>query len=119
MNDLETRFRSWPLRRPSPRLKRRLEAAIRSPAAAADETDGAPFRLAWLAPATLALLVLCLLINQRNNPFTAGNGSGVMISVALSNQSGASWLPGSFANAQNTIPAETFQWTNRRTIPMQ
>ncbi len=118
MNELETRFRSWPLRHPCPRFKRRLVTAIRSQKDAS-EPDCPPFRLAWLAPATLALLVLCLLFNQRNNPFPPGPGSGSMVTAALSNQSGASWLPGSFANAQNTIPAEIFQWTNQRTLQMQ
>ena len=120
MDDLEMQFRSWPLRRPSARLKRRLFAAAtltgRSPAveeeSPAVEHASPPFRLAWLAPATMALLLLCIMYSQRNNPFPASPGSNTMVAVALSNQSAASWLPGSFANDQNTIPAETFEWTN-------
>ena len=120
MNDLEAQFRSWSLRRPSPRLKRRLfaaaHAAPRAPvaedASALAEQASPPFRLAWLAPATMALLLLGILYNQRNNPFPASAGTGTMVAVALSNQSGASWLPGSFANEQNNVPAETFELTN-------
>lgn len=120
MNDLESQFRSWPLRRPSARLKHRLFAGatvsqrvqvIEEPSALA-ENPSPPFRLAWLAPATMALLLLCVLFNQRNNPFPASAGNGTIVAVALSNQSAASWLPGSFANEQNSIPAETFEWTN-------
>ena len=119
MNDLETQFRSWPLRHPSPRVKRRIFAAataLRAPAP--DETSAVaeeappPFRLAWLAPATMALLLLCVLFNQRNNPFAPSGGGGTMVAVALSNQSAASWLPGSFVNDRNSIPAETFEMTN-------
>src|SRR5512146_605173 len=119
MDDLEMQFRSWPLRRPSARLQRRLFAAAvtgRSPIVVEEspavEHAAPPFRLAWLAPATMALLLLCIMYNQRNNPFPASAGSNTMVAVALSNQSAASWLPGSFANDQNTIPAETFEWTN-------
>jgi hypothetical protein len=120
MNDLETQFRSWPLRHPSPRLKRRIfaAAAIARRAPAAEEAStladhaSPPFRLAWLAPATMALLLLCVLFNQRNNPFAASGGGGTMVAVALSNQSAASWLPGSFVNDHNSIPAETFEMTN-------
>lgn len=120
MNDLENQFRSWPLRRPSARLRQRIFAGaigtqrvtvIEEPSALA-ENPSPPFRLAWLAPATMALLLLCVLFNQRNNPFPASAGNGTMVAVALSNQSAASWLPGSFANDQNSIPAETFEWTN-------
>jgi hypothetical protein len=60
----------------------------------------------------MALLLLCIMFNQRNNPFPASAGTGTMVAVALSNQSAASWLPGSFAHDQNTVPAETFEWTN-------
>ena len=122
MNDLETQFRSWSLRRPSPKLKHQLFAAgaiarraitVEEENPASIASPGSPsFRLAWLAPATMALLLLCILFNQRNNPFPASPGTGMMVAVALSNQSAASWLPGSFANNQNSVPTETFEITN-------
>lgn len=119
MNDLEMRLRSLAPRKPSPKLEHRifgLGRAGRAPRLDCSEiTEASPgaqrFRLAWLAPATLALLVLCVLLNQRN-PFPTAPGNGALVAVALSNQSGASWLPGSFANEQNNVPVETFELTN-------
>ena len=70
------------------------------------------FHLNWLAPATVALLFLCVLFNPRNN--LPQPGSSAIIAVALSNQSAAAWLPGSFACGQNSLPSETFEWTNGR-----
>ena len=102
MNQLETQLRSWVPRRPSARLKRRLFQ--KQPA----ETPSHP-RLQWLAPATAALIVWCVLMTQRNNP--AGSlvsPSKTMVAAALSNQLAAGWLPGSFSHEQNGLPMETF-----------
>jgi hypothetical protein len=35
-----------------------------------------------------------------------------MVAVALSNQSIAPWLPGSFSREHNGLPTGTFEWTN-------
>ena len=117
-NELETLLRSLAPRKPSFTIKQRLfsaaSAGMEVPRSepCGNQPETPPFRLAWLAPATMALMLLCVLFNQRN-PFPAAPGaSGPMIAVALSNQSGASWLPGSFASEQNNIPAETFEVTN-------
>src|SRR5438105_3249344 len=117
MNDLETQLRSWALRRPSAKLKQRLfgKPAVLNSAgeSAALANPAAPFRLSWLAPATMALLLVCVLFNQRNIPiaFSGSTKSGAMVAVALSNQNAAAWLPGSFAHDQNSIPAEPIKWT--------
>ena len=121
MNELEARLRSWAPRRPSPKLERNIFAR-RSPAvdvavaeaeSSRDDSPSPSFRLSWLAPATVALLLICLLFNQHNIQALSGaSDSGPMIAVALSNQSAATWLPGSFAHEQNSLPNETFEWTN-------
>jgi len=67
--------------------------------------------VAWLAPATAALLFVAVLFNQRNGPFVTG-GSSPMVALALSNQSAAAFLPGSFSRDVNGPSAETFEWTN-------
>ena len=101
-------MRSWTPRRPS----KGLEARIFAPAAAATLAVR-PVRLNWLVPATAALLLMCVLFNQRyGNASFAGSGSGSMVAMILSNQSAAAYLPGSFQGDRNTIPADTFEWTN-------
>jgi hypothetical protein len=116
MHELETHLHSWVPRRPSAKLKEELFAqplARAAGQAAPAEEDTPHFRLSWLAPAALALLVIGVMFNQRNlTALTAGGPSRAIIAVALSNQNAAPWLPGSFARDQNTIPAETFEWTN-------
>jgi hypothetical protein len=124
MNELEARLRSWAPRRPSPKLERNIfarrscaTAAVDVAAAEAESLRGdspaTSFRLSWLAPATVALLLICLLFNQHNIQALSGaSDSGAMVAVALSNQSAAPWLPGSFAHEQNSLPNETFEWTN-------
>ena len=64
----------------------------------------------------MALLLMGVFFNQRNLPvaLSATGKSAVMAAGALSNQSVAAWLPGSFAAEQNCIPAETLEWTNGR-----
>jgi len=99
-------------RRPSARLKQQL---FDSPAAEAPVHVEAPSqpRLQWLAPATAALVVLCVLMGQRNiPPGSLVTPSKTLVAAALSNQLAAGWLPGSFAHEQNSLPMETFEWTN-------
>lgn len=116
VKELERQLRSWAPRRPSPRLEQRILASAQAPGAGEPPADAElrvpSFRLNWLAPATVALLFLCVLFNPRNN--LPRPGSAEIIAVALSNQSAAAWLPGSFACGQNSLPAETFGWTNGR-----
>ena len=112
LNDLETQLRSWALRRPSARLKRRLFR--RPPPEAAAEPEPS-FRLSWLPPATAAALLLCVLFNQHSSQALSSAGSNSIVAVALSNQSIAPWLPGSFSREYNGPPTGNFEWTNGST----
>ena len=108
MNELEKQLRSWTPRRPSARLERRLFAGGPASAKAL-----APFRFSWLAPATAALMLMCVLINQRYGPSLSAPASpGPMVAMILSNQSAAAYLPGSFQAERNNLPADTFKRTS-------
>jgi len=99
----------WTPRRPSARLERRL---FRGGPAAAEAL--LPFRFTWLAPATAALMLMCVGFNQRYGASLAGSpGAGPMVAMILSNQSAAAYLPGSFQAEQNNLPADTFKWNRR------
>ena len=123
LNQWETHLRSWTPRRPSAAVKRRIAAAALAGVAADRAGVAAPsvaaalqvpgFRLAWLAPAAMAMLLVCVLFNQHNTAFLTGSGdSGALVAAALSNQSAAPWIPGSYEGAQNRLPAKSFEWTN-------
>ena len=106
MIELERQLYSWTPRRPSARLERRLFAARTVPA-----DTLAPFRFNWLAPATAALALACVLFNQRYGPgFSTYNGAGPMVAMILSNQSAAAYLPGGVQAEQNNLPADAFKW---------
>ena len=104
MNTLETQLRSWKPRRPSATLKQKIFAAT---------TDIAPKALlpfSWFAPAIACALIALAVLNQENgNPISSVHPE---IMVALSNQSYAAYLPGSFQNSENRLPIDTFDWTN-------
>jgi hypothetical protein len=71
------------------------------------------FRLSWLAPATAALLLMCVLFNPRNGATIAGSvSSGPMVAMMMSNQSAVTYLPTSLQREHNSLQAETFEWTN-------
>jgi hypothetical protein len=106
MKELETELRSWALRRPSARLKRRIFG--RRPA-----EPRAPLSWSWLAPATAALLMMGMLLNQRHNALLFEPGkTGPMVAMILSNQNAAASLPAGFESQQNALPADAFAWTN-------
>ena len=73
----------------------------------------------WLAPATGCLLLLFLTFSQQGNGWSrlGVGGSAPMVAITLSNQSLAAYLPGSFPREQNTVPADTFEWTNTSRSP--
>jgi hypothetical protein len=117
MKELETLLRSWRPRPPSSGVKRALFGAglsVEYAAAACGEAVApVPFRLGWLAPATVALLLGCVLFNQHN-AFVLGQtaSGGSLVAAAVSNQSVAPWLPGSFQRSHNSLPVDAFEWTS-------
>jgi hypothetical protein len=118
MNELETQLRSWVPRRPSARLEQRWVGSQRASAVAIAAPDSleeqAPvFRFRWLVPATAALILLCVLFNQREGYGVGGStNSSPLVAMILSNHSVAAYLPGTEAREQNRPPADTFEWTN-------
>jgi hypothetical protein len=108
LNELELRLRSWVPRRPAARLERRLFRRQ-----AAERASEPTFRLSWVPPTLAALLLLCFLFNQHTSQALSTAGANSMVAVALSNQSIAPWLPGSFSREHNGLPTGTFEWTNR------
>src|ERR1039457_2142584 len=107
MSELEKQWLLWTPRRPSVRLERRLFAVGAAPAEAL-----LPFRVTWLAPVTAALMLMCVLFNQRYGPGLSASASpGPMVAMILSNQSAAAYLPGSFQAEQNNLPADIFNRT--------
>lgn len=113
MNQIEAQLRSWAPRRPSARLN----ARIFSPAPGPVEPQPA-IRISWLAPATAAVLLLTVLLGQRNSPaLSSSTTSKPVVAMILSNQSAAAYLPGSFQHEQNIVTANTFEWTNRGASP--
>ena len=121
MSELERVLRCWTPRRPSPAVKRRIFAGAQG--AVGDESvaiegsgaailQAAPFRLGWFAPVTVSLLLACVLFNQHNSFVLSDSTGGPLVAAALSNQSAAAWLPGSFERSQNSLPVDAFDWTN-------
>ena len=113
MNELERQLRSWAPRRPSAKLERRLFASQSATGVASYQppvTHHLGFRLRWVAPATAAFVLLCVLYNQRAGDSLGGApGSGHIMAMVLSNQSAIAYLPAGF---QNSPPADAFEWTN-------
>jgi hypothetical protein len=113
LSELEKQLRLWTPRHPSARLERRLFAG--GPAAAEALL---PFRVTWLAPVTAALMLMCVLFNQRYGAtLSAAANPGPMVAMILSNQSAAAYLPGSFQAEQNNLPADTFTRTSGSRAP--
>ena len=114
LNPWETPFRSWTPRRPSAGLKARVFGRA--------VTVERPRRvsLGWLAPATVCLLLFFVTISQRSGELArlaSASNQMPIIAVTLSNVSLAAYLPGSFANDQNAVRPDTFEWTNHGHSP--
>jgi len=70
----------------------------------------------WLAPVTACLLFLFVTVHQGTGTWGAHsrtNSAWPEVAVTLSNVSLAAYLPGSFTSDQNSLPADTFDWTKR------
>ena len=118
MNELELQLRSWALRPPSAKLSQKLfpqPQAESAPGSTEHETRNTEALLSfrWLVPATAALLLVCLVLNQHNTaPLTGGVRREPIVAMIMSNQSAISYLPGTFQREQNILLADTFEWTN-------
>lgn len=118
MNELELQLRSWAPRRPSAKLNQKLFAASQD-ADTARPPQHEPrhaehlFSFRWLVPATAALLLICLVLNQHNSaPITGGARREPMVAMIMSNQSAIPYVPRGFQREQNVLVADTFEWTN-------
>ena len=118
MNELELQLRSWAPRPPSAKLSRKLFPQPQSGGqsrTAERETRNSEALLSfrWLVPATAALLLMCVVLNQHNTaPLTGGVRREPIVAMIMSNQSAIPYLPGSFQREQNILLADTFEWTN-------
>jgi hypothetical protein len=108
MNELEKLLLSWTPRRPSKAFEERLFGA----AGSAPAEPLPPLRLSWLAPAAVAVLLLCVLFSQRlGGDLTGPSHSAPMVAMILSNQSAATYLAGNGQSEQNNLPADAFKWS--------
>jgi len=106
MNELEKLLLSWTPRRPSKELEERLFGGAE--AIVAEELPS--FRLGWLAPAAVAALLMCVLLNQRFSPvLTGASSASPMVAMILSNQSTTAYLTGNAQSEQNNLPADVFK----------
>jgi len=113
MNELELQLRSWAPRRPSAKLSQELFGKLPDADTVRSRRQEHGFSFRWLVPATAALLLTCLVLNQHNTtPITGGARGEPMVAMIMSNQSAIPYLPGSFQREQNILLADTFEWTN-------
>jgi hypothetical protein len=113
--EMEEQLRLWVPRRPAAKLEQRLfgrspGAQVYSQASWAQLARSFQFR--WLAPTTMALLLVCVLFGQRSSETLFHSvSSNAAVTVALSNQS-APWQSGNSSRQQNGVQRETLEWTN-------
>ena len=114
MEQLENQLRSWVPRRPSARVKQNIfgnQSAIAVQGRPDADIGRQAFAFGWLAPATAAFVLLCMLFNQRQGGGGAGGtNSGHFLAVISSNQS---FYPAPGIGTQQNRPStDTFDWTN-------
>src|SRR5258708_18311551 len=103
-------LRSWLPRRPSEKLRQRLfsQPAATRRVVPDDASDVAPFRLGWLVPATIALVLTCVLFNQRNGPLNyVGSRNQPIVATILSKQSAPVYFQRA-PNQHNHLLSSTF-----------
>ncbi len=105
MNPLEEQLRSWTLRRPSPKLERRLFRPLARRLVL-------PKLASILVPTTACLLLTFAGVKQFGAPLLVPVDPRVAwVSAGLSNQQYIPYLPGNGQSAANRL--DTFEWTNR------
>jgi hypothetical protein len=103
MNLTEEQLRSWRLRRPAAKLKRRLFAGEPG-------EPSATWFVGWLVPATACALFTLMVFKSDNSLPIAGKP---VIGLVLSNQNYAAFASNGAQNEQNHLSGLTFDWTNR------
>jgi len=122
MTELEEHLRSWVPRPPSAALRQRIfvapaPASGRTPQAAHATHHVAKLVLAWLAPATAALVLLGLLAAQRPHPALSHPAqSGALLALALSNYNAGASFSTPLSNEQYALPAASLASTNLRPL---
>ena len=99
----EAQLRSWRLRRPSTRLKRKIFAAATSTHALTG------WSLRWLGPVA-ACLFLTMTILRQDNGVSERPGRQTVVGMILSNQ--IAYVSDSSLHGQNDLFSATFGWTN-------
>ena len=124
-NELEKQLRSWEPRRPSRRLEERLFGAQGIPQTEhgrghdRDREVVVPgFRLSWLAPSGIALVLVCLLFNQRFNPTVRTGAIATPVVAMISSNQALSALTrlgtgaGDTFNQRKQVINDGFEFTN-------
>ena len=102
-------MRSWTPRRPSAGVERRIFGATGTSASVR-------VLMRVLIPAAACLILTMAMLNQPDRTgASAAARQGAIMAMSLSNQSYASYLPGSFGCEANRL--DTFRWTNGGGLP--
>ena len=120
MNTLENRLRGWQPRPPSAELRQRLFPQL-SPNRGSDVCPGLTHLWAWLTPATVAVMVLFLTLDQHAPAFLdlAGNRAGAhLAAAAFSNQFYAAYANAGQHSQYNASPDARLGWTNGGVLPV-
>ena len=119
-NTLENHLRGWKPRRPNAELRRRLFPEL-SLANRASLGPGFTHLWAWLTPATVAVMVLLLTVDQRAPAFLDLSGSRAgahLAAAAFSNQFYAAYANAGQHSQYNASPDTRLGWTNGGVLPV-
>ena len=108
LNATEAQLRSWQPRRPTAGLKQR----IFNPVTTATTTPSANRWWGALAPAMACVLFTLMAFKHDGDTLD----TKPVLSMVMSNQSRATYVPGGAQTAQNRLDTVTFDWTNRSEI---